>query len=1038
VARLDEILSEQFARWEGRGRGWKVWPHPVPPEPPFRPFLGYRPPRTDPKFDDGRKPGLLASLFDRIHESLNPKPPIIPEPEEVEPEPEALERDRLVELQTLLPANLDIKSEAFADFLSQLALCREPITFELLGTAKNIAAQFVSHPSDTPILSRQLKSYFPEVAFLSKEEALVDAWIQSEAETAIVEFGLEREFLLPLATGQKLDPFLGLIGAMSELEPGELALFQVIFEGTEHDWKQNALRTIADVEGNPTFVNRPELVEFPEEKFASPIYGAVVRIATKAAQFDQAWQIARELACALRLFARPEGNALIPLHNEGYPFEAHEEDVLLRQSRRSGMLLNTDELMGFVHFPASSVRSPNLLRQTERTKSAPESLAANREFILGENQHLGSVVTVGLSPDERVRHTHIIGTPGSGKSTFIFNLIRQDIDHGRGLAVLDPHGDLINRILGCIPKERINDVVLVDPSDEDYSIGFNILAAHSDLEKTLLSSDLVAVFRRLSTSWGDQMGSVLRNAILAFLESSRGGTLADMQRFLIDPAFRTEFLSTVQDPEIIFYWRKGFDHLSGKKSIGPLLTRLSEFLSPKPIRYMVSQKANRLDFAGIMNTGKIFLAKLPQGTMGSENSSLMGSFFMAKFHLAAMSRQSLSESARRDFFVYLDEAHHFATPSMAEILTGARKYRVGMTLAHQDLAQLDHVKEIASAVLGCATRVVFRVGDSNDARKLSEGFGFFEAKDLQNLEKGQAICRVEKADWDFNLSVPLPKEPDSKEAEATRQTIIAASRTKYATPRKDIAALFETAIIAPVVEPKNIAPPSMPQAEEFRKPTVSEETTSSVIQPVRPAAPPQASAGVPETSAVELGPTHSRKEAQPRKQGKGGAQHTAIQKRIKQAAEELGFRSIIENEVGEGEGYVDLLLKRGSQVIACEISITTTVDHEVGNILKCFEAGYPEVAMIAVKHKHLEDIEEAVVGSIGAPRSEHVKYYHPDQFIAHFEKLPRPTPTPAEPEIRRGYKVKRTLSVAEVQERSRREEVAMRTIAEAMQARPKK
>ena len=190
--------------------------------------------------------------------------------------------------------------------------------------------------------------------------------------------------------------------------------------------------------------------------------------------------------------------------------------------------------------------------------------------------------------------------------------------------MLDPHGDLIDRILGIIPESRIDDVVLVDPSDAEYSIGFNILSAHSDLEKNLLASDLVAVFQRLSTSWGDQMNSVLQNAILAFLESDRRGTIADLRRFLIEPAFRNEFLKSVKDSEVVYYWQKSFPHLSGNKSIGSILTRLDTFLAQKPIRHMVSQPENRLDFAHIMDSGKIFLAKLPEGLLGRENSHLLG------------------------------------------------------------------------------------------------------------------------------------------------------------------------------------------------------------------------------------------------------------------------------------------------------------------------------------------------------------------------------------------------------------------------------
>jgi hypothetical protein len=168
------------------------------------------------------------------------------------------------------------------------------------------------------------------------------------------------------------------------------------------------------------------------------------------------------------------------------------------------MLLNSEELLAFVHLPSAAVATPKLSRLIKRTKAAPKLAQSDTGLILGENWHGGKNIEVRLSPDQRSRHIHCIGASGTGKSTLLFNLIRQDIESGQGIAVLDPHGDLIERILGIIPETRTRDVILLDPSDEEYSIGFNILSAHSDLEKTLLASDLVSVFERLSTSWGDQ------------------------------------------------------------------------------------------------------------------------------------------------------------------------------------------------------------------------------------------------------------------------------------------------------------------------------------------------------------------------------------------------------------------------------------------------------------------------------------------------------------------------------------------------------
>jgi len=1026
MGKLDDLLSAQFARWEQRGRGWHVHPHPVAPEPPFVPFTGYHTPATSPGEDDGRKPSRLASLFERLEQRVNPQPhPLPPEPEPKEPEPVRLERAPLVELQAVLPAGLDIPAAEFAAFLDQLTVCREPVAFELWGTGERIVAQFAVARQDAPIVRRQVAAYFPEVTFLPQEDRLAAAWTAHEGEAALVEFGLEREFLLPLASGGKLDPFVGLIGAMNELSPGELTLFQVLFAPAQEPWGPNAWNAVADAQGKTRFVNRPELPDAVRDKFSLPLYGVVARIATQAPDFDRAWQLARELAFAMRGFAHPQGNALIPLRNDAYSFAAHEQDVLRRQSHRSGMLLNAAELAGLVHFPSSAVRSARLQRQAENSRPAPASVLHLSSLCLGTNTHLGITTPVRLTTEQRTRHLHLVGASGTGKSTLLFNLIRQDLEAGEGLAVLDPHGDLVEKILGVIPEHRMEDVVLLDPADEGYSIGFNLLSAHSDLEKRLLASDLVSVFQRLSTSWGDQMGSVLHNAILAFLESREGGTLADLRRFLIEPAFRTQFLTTVSDPDLRYYWTKAFPQLSGNKSIGPVLTRLDTFLAPKPLRYMVSQRENRLDFADLMDRGKVFLAKLPQGLIGRENAFLLGSLLVSKFQQLAMSRQGQRAEARRPYWLYVDEFQQFITPSMAEILTGARKYRLGLILAHQELRQLERDREVAGAVLANAhTRVVFRVGDA-DAATLAAGFTHFTARDVQNLTTGQALCRVERADAEFNLTVPLPAEPDAEQAEATRQRVTEASRRRYATPRAEIEAALRASLAAEEPHAKaNSVPP--PEPKRTTPPTRSEKESVPV-----PAPPPAQSV-----------PEEQRSSSPPPDMGKGGAQHKAIQARLKAGAESFGFHATIEQAVPDGG--IDLVLVRGNDRIACEVSVTTTVDHEVGNVQKCLRAGFPRVAVICPEAARLEKIRAAVQASLGPEATTHVSYATPDEFLAQLAALPLPAPPPTSapapesPTIRKGYAVKRKSATVSAEERAAREQAAIAQMAEVMKPRGRK
>ncbi|MEO7299225.1 MAG: type IV secretion system DNA-binding domain-containing protein [Verrucomicrobiota bacterium] len=1026
---VHEQLSQQFHEWEIRGRGWQMFNEPVFPEPPFVPVHGHYLPAT-PAIDDGRRPTILSSLFRKLSGQSEP-PPIIPEAKK-ELEPDFLERSDLVELHASLPPTANVSKEVFEQFVLSLANCREPIAFELIGTKESITVQLVAADSDIDLVRHQLEAHFPEAIFTKQISFLETKWNEAEGTEAVIfEFGLSQEFMFQIAVARNfnVDPYIGLVAALSNLRENELALFQVIFEPVRHPWNESILRLVTDGSGKDFFVNRPELSGEAKKKISKPLFAAVVRIAIKSD--DRMLDIAKDLAGALTVFSNPGGNEFIPLANSDYDFIDHKEDLLRRQSRRSGMILNSDELVSLVHLPSSSVRAPKLKREVQKTKAAPQLALNPSGLLLGTNTYAGITKEVRLNSEQRVRHTYIIGTSGTGKSTLLFNMIRQDIEDGQGIAVFDPHGDLIDKILGCIPENRIDDVVLVDPSDEEYSIGFNILSAHSDLEKNLLASDLVSVFQRLSTSWGDQMGSVLNNAILAFLESSKGGTLADLQRFLIEPAFRNEFLKTVQDSQVLYYWKKAFPQLTGNKSIGPVLTRLSGFLDRKPVRYMVTQKENKLDFAKIMDGRKIFLAKLSQGQIGNENAYLLGSFLVSKFQQLAMSRQAQAAATRKDFWLYCDEFHNFITPSMAQILNGARKYRLGLVLAHHELRQLQRDTEVSSAVLANPyTRICFRVGD-DDARKLGDGFSFFDSKDLQNIPNFQAICRVERADCDFNLSIPYLPEPDEAEAAEIRNRVITASREKYAVSRKQIEVEQIAALLNEEAEPtqKKSAKP-LPKA-------VATEPISPVIAikpPTEPAQMPVAEKGIfppQETIAEEPKTTPILQD-----KGIGGHQHNLIRERIELAARQLGYSTSREDPTGKG-GKIDIVLEKPQRAIACEIAITTTIDHEVGNVSKCLNAGFQHIAVISPSADRLEKIAGAVRGSVSREEAARVAFFRPDNFITHLQDLAiqdSAQTTVLEPKEKQygKYKVKNSVVNLTQDEIKAREEAAFGMIAETM------
>ncbi|HEX4007110.1 MAG TPA: type IV secretion system DNA-binding domain-containing protein [Acidobacteriaceae bacterium] len=997
----EERLTAQFYDWERRGRGWQLWSYPVEVEPPFRPFF-FHYVESGSAVDDARKPTALSFLIDgfRRRKSHAPAPP--PFVEGTEPVPEPFYDDGpLVEFHVALPAGTKVAKESVERLVASLTYASRPIAFEVVGAPEAIITQFACAEGDRSQLAQQIAAHFPEAAIRECEGYLEGIWARKKP-SVIIDFGLSRECMVPLrsARGFDIDPLIGIMGALAGVREGEVALLQVLFQSARSPWAESMVRAMTGAEGRCFFPDAPEMAAQAGEKVAQPLYAVILRVAVQSAALARAWEIARALGGALTQFANPAGNEFIALSNDGYDAEDHTADVCARLTHRSGMLLNADELVSIVHPPSASVRIPRLKREDARTNAVPK-IVEGHPFILGENSHAGKMTPVSLSSEQRSQHCYVIGASGTGKSTLLLNLIMQDIERGKGVAVLDPHGDLIDAIMGRIPEARIDDVLLLDPSDEAFPVGVNVLHAHSEIEKNLLGSDLVAVFRRLSTSWGDQMTSVLGNAVLAFLESTEGGSLVDLRRFLVDAAFRTQFLGTVRDPEIVYYWQKTFPLLVGKPQ-GPILTRLDTFLRPKLIRHMVAQKEQRFDLGAIMNEGKIFLAKLSQGAIGEENAYLLGTLLVSKFHQLAMSRQQTAAALRRNFYLYIDEFHHFVTPSMAAILSGARKYRLGLVLAHQELQQLtSRDADVASAVIANPyTRVCFRVGD-NDARRLADGFSHFEAKDLQNLEVGNAICRVERAEYDFNLkTLPLPPL-DGETGELRRDRIIARSREQYARPREVVEAMLASSGTPPVAP---LAPLREPHASQVRPPQVP-----VIVQP-----------------SPKIGATHPVARPSPppaASEGRGGAQHKYLQELVRRWALSKGYKTTIEKEILGGLGSIDVALEKDGRAIACEISITTSVEHEVGNVQKCLAAGFEHVVLLASDRKVIAKAKESINGLLGETESEKVRVLTPEDFFAFVETLE--ADTSAREDTVRGYKVKVQYEhVPEGEQKSRKQAIS--------------
>jgi len=962
-------LTTSFYAWERRGRGWDVAPHPVQLEPPFRPFA-FDSAQIVPVTDDARKPTLLGAWLGRLVGGGS-REARIESQEFTEPEPEPAGGYDIAEIQIALPPDVKVAPELAEHFLLSLSTCAGPISFEVVATSESITIQMACALGDASHVREQIRAYFPEAVSSEERSSLVDAWTFGKGPAVVVDFGLSQEFMRPIKTFSRFDtdPLIGVLGSLGDLADGEVAVIQVLFQTTRAPWAASIMRSVTDWQGEAFFMDAPELLPLSKEKTDRPLFAAVIRTAVRSAEPGRAWQIAKRIGGSFAQLGNPSSNELIALSNDEYPADAHVHDVLKRQSRRTGMLLNSEELVSLVHPPSTVVRATRLTREHRRTKAVPKTLLAH-ELCLGTNTHGGVTQNVTIGSEQRLRHAHLVGASGTGKSTLLLNMLAQDMAHGHGFALIDPHGDLIDHVLAHVPDGRISDVILVDPADTDFPIAFNILSANSELEKTLLASDLVAVFRRLSTSWGDQMTSVLSNAILAFLESSRGGTLADLRRFLVEPEYRKEFLQTVQDREVVYYWQKEFPLLAGRPQ-APLLTRLDTFLRPRLVRGMVTQPKS-LDFSAIMNEGKILLVKLAQGAIGEENAALLGSLFVAKVHQLALGRQSIAEQDRRPFFVYLDEFQHFVTPSMATLLTGARKYRIGLVLAHQELRQLwNQDRDVAGAVLAnAATRICFRVGD-DDAKKLEDGFSSFTARDIQNLGVGQAICRVDRADSDFSLDAPPPL-PGVADAVDRQHRVVQASRERYAS------------------RPLVAEPESAPQGEsevERRPPQPRREAERTT--PVDP----------PPDRDQHLGP-----EMPVTLPGRGGAQHKYLQDLIRRWADANGWRATVEKPILDGLGSIDVFLEKGGRSVACEVSVASTTDYEIGNIRKCLAAGISEVISVVVERRSLDKLRAAVSKDIETADSKKVRVLAPEELFAHLNQLDV-SPAKADRSVR-GYNVR--------------------------------
>jgi len=398
----------------------------------------------------------------------------------------------------------------------------------------------------------------------------------------------------------------------------------------------------------------------------------------------------------------------------------------------------------------------------------------------------------GIKTEDRRRHIYIVGKTGMGKTNLLETMAISDIQSGRGVCILDPHGEFAEKMLDYVPRSRINDVLYFNPADLDYPIAFNLFEKVAPSYQHLVASGIMEVFKRIwkDISWGPRLEYILRNSILSLLERPQT-TLLDVQKLLVNKDYRKRLALKLKDPLLRNFWQNEFENYPDrfqKEAISPIQNKVGQFTAVPLIRNIVGQTKTSFNLREVMDKGKILICNLSKGKIGEDNSQLLGAMMITKLYLAAMSRVDIPEEKRKDFFLYCDEFQNFATDSFSSILSEARKYRLNLVIAHQYIDQLS--EKLRDAVFGnVGTIISFRVGPEDSKYLEGEFNPPFDRNDLVNLPKYHIYLKL-MVDGTPSSPFSAVTFPSSQvgQVKGNREKIIKVSRRFYAKEKSKVEA----------------------------------------------------------------------------------------------------------------------------------------------------------------------------------------------------------------------------------------------------------
>lgn len=667
-------------------------------------------------------------------------------------------------LEVSLPRDNEIKIDAAEQLFSSFASLKSPsgtlaftkvgdsLTFEIVAKPQDIRF-YVSVPKKLQdMVEKQINGAYPDARIKEVEDYNI---FEHEGKVAFSGFTLKKASYYPIKVYKDfaLDPLSTITATMGKMQEGEAAAIQIVISNGGDLWKKAGRAHISEQkkrESNPEtakYSADPKELEAIEQKISKPGFTTHIRVVVSSSSKEAAEAHLGNIEGALTQFASPFNS--FTKEKQKFFKSMIMVDFIYRHLPlfAKGAILTTEELATLFHFPNKSVESPYINWLAARTAPAPANIPTEGLYI-GKSLFRGQEKKVYIGRDDRRRHMYIIGKTGVGKSEFLKDMIMQDIRGGEGVAVVDPHGDLVDDILSLIPPNRAEDVILFDPSDMERPIGLNLLEADTEDQKHFVTSSIINMMYKLYDPQktgiiGPRFEHSVRNAMLTVM-TEKGNTFVEVVRALTDMSFVQELLPKVEDPMVKRYWTDQIAQTSDfhkSETLDYIVSKFGRFVTNKMMRNIIGQSESGFNFRDVMDKQKILLISLNKGRIGEENSSFLGLILIPKLLVAAMSRQDIPKSERKDFFLYVDEFQNFATPDFAIILSEARKFGLSLTVANQFIGQID--EEIKNAIFGnVGTMAAFRVGVTDAGYLAHEFQPTFNEGDLINVERYHSYVKT--------------------------------------------------------------------------------------------------------------------------------------------------------------------------------------------------------------------------------------------------------------------------------------------------------